>query len=250
MIKNKPLISIIIPSRNEGKFIKNCLDSILQQDYPQNKMEIIVVDGMSEDNTRNIIKQYTNKYPFIKKLDNSKKITPVAFNIGIKNANGQFIIIVGSHTNYKKNYVSKCIETSIKYNADNIGGIHKIISRKNTLIAKAITFCFSSMFGVGNSYYKRGYSRGIKEVDTVFGGCYKKEIFNKIGFFDEKLVRSQDMEFNIRLKRAGGKILLNPEIVSYYYPKSTLKEFFKRQNFIKSRNSILLLSQINIKRIF
>jgi len=226
MTENKPLISIIIPCRNEEKFIKNCLNSIIQQDYPQNKMEILIIDGMSEDNTRNIIKQYTNKFQFIKRLDNPKKITPVAFNIGIRNANGDFIIIMGSHTNYKKNYISKCIETSIKYNADNIGGIHKIIPRTNTLIAKAITFCFSSIFGVGDSYYKRGYSKGIKEVDTVFGGCYKKEIFNKIGFFNENLVRSQDMEFNMRLKKSGGKILLAPDIISYYYPNSTLISFF------------------------
>jgi len=117
-----------------------------------------------------------------------------------------------------------------EYNVDNVGGIWKILPRENTLVAKSITFASSSIFGAGDAYYRRGYSKGPRLVDTVFGGCYRKEVFERIGLFNENLVRSQDMEFNLRLKKAGGKILLVPEIVSYYYPKSNLKDFF-RHNF-------------------
>ena len=99
--------------------------------------------------------------------------------------------------------------------------------REQTLINKAIVFASSSIFGAGNAYYRRGYSKGVKWVDTVFCGCYKREVFKKVGLYNENLVRSQDMEFNLRLRKAGGKILLAPDIVTYYYPKSTLKEFFK-----------------------
>ena len=239
-----PFVAIILPCRNEEKFISKCLDSIIQQDYPKEKMEILAVDGMSDDNTRNIIKQYTNKYPFIKLLDNPKKITPVAFNIGIKNSNGEFIIIMGSHAKYENNYISKCVETSIKYKADNVGGVLKTISKKNNIIAKSIIECLSNSFGVGASHFRKGLNK-ITEVDTVFGGCYKKNIFKKIGLFNENLIRSQDMELNIRLKKASGKILLNPEIISYYYPKSTLKEFFKH-NFIDGVWAIYPLKFVKI----
>jgi len=241
----KPFVSIIVPCRNEEKFIEKCLTSVIGQNYPKEKMEILVIDGMSKDKTRDIVKECSKKNSFIKLFRNPKKVTPVAFNIGIKNSKGNFIIIMGAHTKYKNDYISKCIETSIKYEADNVGGIWRIMPTKDTIINKSIIFASSSVFGAGNAYYRKGYSKKIKEVDTVFGGCYKKEIFDKIGLFNENLARSQDMEFNIRLKKAGGKILLNPKIVSYYYPKSTLKEFFKH-NFIDGVWAIYPLKFVKI----
>ena len=227
----KPFVSIVIPCRNEEKFIEKCLNSIFVQDYPKNRMEILVVNGISEDKTKQIVINISHKNPIVKLLENPKKITSAAFNIGIKKSKGNFIIIMGAHSNYKNNYISKCIDTSVKNKADNVGGIWKIMATKNTIINKSIVFASSSIFGAGNAYYRRGYLKKIIEVDTVFGGCYRKKVFDKIGFFNENLVRSQDIELNIRLKKANGKILLNPEIVAYYYPKSTLKEFFKH-NFI------------------
>ncbi len=222
---DKPLVSIIVPCRNEEKFIKKCIDSIIQQDYPQNKMEILVIDGISKDKTRDIIKKYSEKKPFIQLIDNPKKITPVAFNIGIKTAKGKIIIIMGSHTIYQKDYISKCVETLIKHKADNVGGVLKTVPSKNTISAKAIAACLSSFFGVGGSHFRKGLTK-VRGVDTVFGGCYRKEVFKKFGFFNENLVRSQDMAFNAKLKKAGGKIILNPKIVGLYHPKATLTSFF------------------------
>lgn len=224
--ENKNTISIIIPCRNEEKFIGKCLDSIIEQDYPKDKLEVLVIDGMSEDRTKEILEKYIKQYPYIKLLENPKKYTPFALNIGIKQAKGKIIIRMDAHSTCKADYISNCLKYLNEYNTDNVGGIWKIVPGENTIIAKAIALVSSSMFGAGNAYYRSGYSKGIKWVDTVFGGCYKKEIFEKIGFFNEKLIRSQDMEFNIRLKKSGGKILLAPEIVSYYYPKSNLKDFF------------------------
>lgn len=225
MNKNLPIVSVIVPCYNEEKFIGKCLESILNQDYPKKKLEILVVDGISDDKTREIVKNYNKRYPFIKLLDNSKKFTPSAFNVGIKKSEGNIIILMGAHARYEKNYVSKCVKYLEKYKADNVGGILKTVSSENTIIAKIITLSISHPFGTGDSHFKIG-SKKPKLVDTVFGGCYKKEIFDKIGFFNENLIRSQDMEFNLRLKRAGGKILLVPDIISYYYPKSNLKDFF------------------------
>lgn len=219
-------ISIIIPCYNEEKFIGKCLDSIIAQDYPKENLEILVIDGMSDDRTREILEKYENKYSFVKVLDNPKKIIPIALNIGIKQAKGEIIVRMDTNAVYEKSYLSKCIKYLKKYNADNVGGVIKTLPQKNTIFAKAITFALSHPFGVGGSHFRAG-SKKPRWVDTVYGGCFKKEIFKKIGFFNENLARSQDMEFNLRLKKAGGKILLVPDIISYYYPSSTLTDFLK-----------------------
>ena len=219
-----PFVSIIIPCRNEENFISECLDSILANDYPQEKMEILVIDGMSNDRTRQIVLDYNKRYPFIFLLDNPKIFVPTALNIGIKKAKGDIIIRMDAHALYKKDYIFKCVEYLEKYKADNVGGVWKIIPRENTLIGRAIAKVLSSYFGTGNAYYKIGVNH-LMEVDTVPFGCYRKEIFNEIGFFNENLHRSQDIEFNLRMKRAGKKIYLFPEIVGYYYARSKLKDF-------------------------
>jgi len=221
-------VSIIIPCRNEEKYIGKCLETILEQDYPKERMEVLVVDGVSEDKTRTIIKKFqiTNPKFQIRLLDNPKKFTPFAFNIGIKEAKGEIIIPMGAHAGYEKDYISKCVKYLKEFNADNVGGVIKTLPSKDTLFAKAIALSLSHPFGTGGSYFRTG-SKESRWVDTVFGGCYKREVFEKIGLFNKNLNKGQDMEFNIRLKKAGGKVLLVPDIVSYYYPKAAnLKDFF------------------------
>lgn len=225
---NMPFVSIIIPCRNEGKYIGKCLETVSGQDYPKENLEVLVVDGMSEDGTKVIVGQYSQKLPFIKLLENQKKFTNFAFNIGIKESKGEIVMIMGAHTGYEKDYISKCVKYLKEYDADNAGGVIKTMPSSQTLMGEAIAFCLSSIFGA-MSFFRIG-SRKIREVDTVFGGCYKREVFDKIGYFNENLLRSQDMEFNLRLKKAGGKILLIPDIIAYYYPSATLKEFV-RHNF-------------------
>ena len=224
---NLPSVSIIIPCRNEEKYIGKCLDSILSQDYPKERLEVLVVDGMSEDKTRETIKnfQFSNPNFQLRLLDNPKKFTNFAFNMGIKESKGEIIMLMGAHAGYEKDYISKCVKYLKEYNVDNVGGIMLTLPRDNTLIAKAIAISLSHPFGAGNSYFRIG-SEKPRWVDTVFGGCYKREVFEKIGLFNENLIRNQDFEFNLRLRRAGGKILLVPNIVSYYYPKSNLRDFF------------------------
>ena len=216
-------VSIIIPCRDEENYIGSCLDSIIAQDFPKEKLEILVIDGMSKDGTRKIVKKYSEKYHFIKLLENPKKFTPFALNIGVKNARGKIIMRMDTHATYEKDYISKCLKYLKEYDVDNVGGIIKTLPTKNTFVAKAIANCLSHHFGVASGF--RLGSREPKLVDTVFGGCYKREVFDKIGLFNENLIRSQDLEFNLRLKKAGGKILLVPEITAYYYPQSNLKDF-------------------------
>jgi len=220
-----PLVSIVIPCRNEEKFIGQCLDSLINQDYPKDKLEILVIDGASTDRTKDVISSYTQKYKFIKLFENSRKTTPISMNIGIKNALGEIVTKTDAHTIYPQNYVSKSIKYLSEYKTACVGGIAKAMPKTNSLSAKAISLILSSRFGSGSSF-----RTGVKKpqwADTAFGCFYKKEVFKKIGLYNENLIRSQDMEFNLRFKKTGGKILLVPDIVAYYYPTSTFKEFFK-----------------------
>jgi cellulose synthase/poly-beta-1,6-N-acetylglucosamine synthase-like glycosyltransferase len=225
---NLPFVSVVIPCRNEEGFIKKCLDSILAQDFPKERMEILVADGMSQDATRQIIQNSYSTYPFIKILDNPDRITPAAFNVGIKASKGEIVLIMGAHSTYQNDYISKCVHSLIESDADNVGGICKILPRNDGIQAKSIAYALYSAFGMGNSYFRVGSEKN-RYVDTVFGGCYRKKLFDKIGLFDVDLIRGQDTEFNTRIINNGGKILLVPEIVSYYSARDTLLNLGKMQ---------------------
>jgi len=221
-------VTIIIPCRNEEAFFEKCLRSIIENDYPKDTLEVFVVDGASEDGTPNIIQKYTKKYPFIRYLKNERKIIPAAMNVGIKNAQGEIIMKMDAHSTYQKDYISKCVHYLIEYNADNVGGILITRPRGNTLQARAIAAALSHPFGAGSSpFRKASASKNPREVDTVAFGCYKKNVFDRIGLYNENLTRSSDMELNIRLKKSGGKILLIPSIIGYYYPEATFKAYAK-----------------------
>jgi glycosyltransferase involved in cell wall biosynthesis len=224
-MNNNPFISIIIPCRNEEKFIGKCLDTILTQDFPKEKWEVLVINGASNDKTKEIVTDYSQKYPFIKLLENKDKYTPFGLNIGVRAARGDLIIRMDAHAGYENNYVSKCVRHSQESGADNVGGKIKTLPADQSLEAKAVAICLSHPFGVASAF--RLGSSNPREVDTVFGGCYKKEVFQKIGYFNEKLWRSQDFEFNLRLRAAGGKIMMFPDIVATYYPQATLWGFLK-----------------------
>ena len=221
-----PFISLIIAARNEEAFIGRCLDSVVATVYPHDRLEVLVVDGMSEDRTREIVEDYAARYPFIRLLLNPKQHATAAFNAGIRQARGEVVMILGAHARYAPDYVERCVRTLLRSGADNVGGVWRIVPRDRTLMAEAIVFASGSGFGSGDAYTKRG-AHGPRLVDTVFGGCYRRDVFERIGVFDERLARSQDFEFNLRLRRAGGKILLDPEIICYYYVRSNLKEFWR-----------------------
>ena len=221
-----PFVSIIIPCRNEEKFIGECLDSIVANDYPKDRLEVLVVDGMSQDRTKEIIASYADRYSLIRLLDNPKKTTPAALNTGIRSAKGEIIMRMDAHATYEKDNISKSIKYLNEYNADNMGGVMITQPRNSTFMGKALALALSNRFGVGNSVFRTGTKEPMW-VDTVFGGCYRKEVFEKIGLFNEDLISTQDMEFNLRLKKEGGRVLLVPEIISYYYTRSDFRSFCK-----------------------
>ena len=223
---NNLKVSIIIPCRNEEKYIGQCLNSLLANDYCKKYSEIIIVDGMSSDRTPAIIKKYTQHYNFIRVIDNPHLIIPIALNLGIRAAKFDIIIRIDAHADYASNYISKLVEGLHKYKADNIGGVIDTYYDNSTL-SKAIGIIFSHPFTAGNAYYRVG-SNKVRKVNTVFCGCYRRDVFKQIGYFNEKLIRTQDREFNARLIKNGGKIILDPSIKCTYFPKTNIKDYYKR----------------------
>ena len=222
-------VSLIIPTRNEEKYISQTIESLLQQNYPPSSLEILLVDGMSTDRTRDIIRRYTQRFSFIRIIDNPRMFTNHAFNLGVQHSSGDFVVIMGAHTHYSPNYIS----TISKYLTENgeycVGSVAETIPGKDTFTARAIAQALSCRFGVGNSLMRTGTETPVY-ADTASCTGYRKEVFEKVGLFNESLSYSQDMEFHLRMKKAGYKILLLPEIKSYYHARPDLKSFL-RHNF-------------------
>lgn len=230
-------VSIVIPTKNEAKYLPRVIDSLLNQDYPREDMEILIVDGMSTDHTRETIEQYRMKFRFIRLIDNPQVYTVFAFNTGIKNAIGDVIFFVGAHTEYSPNYVSTVVKYIKEGKAECVGSVARTLPGDNTLLAASIALVLSSPFGVGNSYMRIG-QKAIRYADTASCSGYMKQVFEKIGVFNEKLIYSQDIEFNLRLRKAGMRILLVPDILSYYYARPDFLSFCKH-NFRNGLWSIL-----------
>jgi glycosyltransferase involved in cell wall biosynthesis len=230
-----PLISVIVPCLDERFFIGPCLDSILANDYP--RFEILVIDGMSTDGTTDIILGYAARHKILRFLKNPRRITPVALNIGIRESHGDIVIRMDAHATYEQQYISKCVAALIRGDADNVGGVWKILPRSETVFGKAIVAGLTHQFGVGNSYFRLG-SDQPRYVDAVPYFCMKRETLKDLGPFSEDLVRTEDMEFNLRLKKRGGRTLLDPTIVSEYYARSDMWSFWKH-NWINGVWAIL-----------
>lgn len=219
------LITIILPIRNEAAYIERCLSAILSQDY-SGEIEILIVDGMSTDDTRQKIQQFLGQISTVnlKLLDNPGKIVPTGINIALRQAMGDIIIRVDGHTLIASDYVRQCIAALQRSGADNVGGRMNAIGK--TLFGKVVALATSTPFGVGGSRFH--YSEQEEFVDTVYMGAWPRRVFEKIGLFDEELVRDQDDEFSYRLRAAGGKILLSPNIKSEYTVRSTPRALWRQ----------------------
>jgi glycosyltransferase involved in cell wall biosynthesis len=220
-----PFISIIIPCRNEERYIEQCLTSLINSTYPKESFEVLVVDGMSGDDTRRIIENYHTTYHFIHLIDNPERTTPHALNRGIRHAKGDYIIILSAHADYPPNYCEKLVTSSITLNADCTGPLLKTKTIHKSNSSNAIINALSDPFGVGSRF--RTGATVITEVDTVAFGCYSKKTFEKYGLFDERLIRNQDIELNKRITRGGGKIYLLPDVQCTYYARETYIDLAK-----------------------
>ncbi|MEO8391822.1 MAG: glycosyltransferase family 2 protein [Chloroflexota bacterium] len=216
-----PFVTVIMPIRNEAEFITRSLGAVLAQDYPHDRLEALIADGMSSDETRTLVQRLATDSDIpVRIVDNPGMIVPTGFNAALAQARGEIIVRVDGHTLIATDYVRNCVETLEATGADNVGGRMDAIAQA-TPSAEAIALATSSPFGVGGARFH--YSTQQEYVDTVYMGAWPRRVFDQIGGFDEELIRNQDDEFNYRLRAAGGKILLNPRIESQYYNRSTIR---------------------------
>lgn len=219
--KVAPRLSVLLPCRNEARYIGACLDSILAGAYPPDRLEILVIDGNSSDGTPALVREYAEKHPQVRLLSNPQQIVPTALNIGIRAATGDVIARMDAHVVYPPEYLPRLVAALEETGADNVGGCIMTLPADGTATAQAIAIALGHPFGVGNSHFRIG-SREARFVDTVPFGCFRRELFTRLGMFDEELVRNQDDEFNYRIVSRGGKIRLVPDVVCYYYARGSL----------------------------
>lgn len=233
------LVSVVIPCRNEAKYISYCIDSLLagSNGIP---IEIIVVDGQSTDNTREIISLKSASNYNIRLIENSDRFTPFGLNAGIKDANGKYILIASSHSAYPPDYISVLLKEINELQADGIGGVMKTEVLRSTRISESIRIALTHPFGVGNSLFRTGIDEPMK-VDTVPFGLYRKSFFNEVGLYNTELIRNHDIELSKRALAAGKSIYLTPSVSCVYYARESYGGVWKN-NF---RNGLW-----NLKTVF
>ena len=222
---NLPPVSVIMPVRDEAAYIKRSLGSVLAQDYPADRLEILVVDGMSTDGTREVVVAAQATRSNLRLLDNPRGIVPPGLNIGIAEARGDIVVRVDGHCEIATDYVRRCVEHLLADDVEAVGGPIETIGE--TAEAQAIALAMSSWFGVGGSAFRTINDRPML-VETVAFPAYARETLRRLGPFDEELVRNQDDEYNYRLLKSGGRILLSPDIRSRYYSRGSLRKLWRQ----------------------
>jgi succinoglycan biosynthesis protein ExoA len=220
-----PFVSVIMPVRNERNCIEASLGAVLRQDYPSERMEVIVADGMSTDGTRDVVKARQIGYPNLRMIDNPGKIVPTGLNAALAQARGSIIVRVDGHCEIACDYLSRSVEHLSSNRADIVGGTLETIG--DTPIACVIALAMSSRFGVGNSAFRTNPNKTIM-VDTVAFPAYTRAILDRGGFFDEELVRNQDDEYSYRLRELGARILLAADIRAKYYCRASLRSLWRQ----------------------
>ena len=224
-----PLVSVIMPVRNEAAYIERSLGAVLAQDYPADRLEILVVDGMSGDGTRQAVLAHAATRPNLRLLDNPAGIVPPGLNIGIRQARGEIVVRVDGHCEIAPDYVSRCVEHLLAGHegapVEAVGGPIETVGETDE--AQAIALAMSSWFGVGGSAFRTIKDRPLL-VETVAFPAYRRATLQRLGPFDEELVRNQDDEYNYRLLKSGGRVLLSPDIRSRYYSRSSLRSLWRQ----------------------
>ena len=216
-----------MPIRNEAAFIARSLGAVLDQDYPADRMQVLVADGMSDDPTRAVVEEVAATHPahtVSEIVDNPGGVVPTGFNAALSRARGEIVVRVDGHTVVAEDYVSACVTALGESGADTVGG--RMDAQGHGRIGEVIALATSSPFGVGDAQFH--YASGEHWVDSVYMGAWRREVFDRVGGFDPEMVRNQDDEFNYRLRAAGGRILLTDRIRSRYYSRASLRTLFRQ----------------------
>ena len=225
MSSQTPQVSVLIPCRNEAKHIELCLTNIYGFAPPPGGFEVIVIDGMSNDGTRDILCQLQKRHLGLIVLDNLQRTVPYGMNMGIQRARGEYIVRADVRCIHPSNYLLDLIELSKMTKADNVGGVLVPISGE-TYAQKSIALAYKSRIAMGGALRDRGDFLG--ETDTVYGGCFKRQRLLEIGMYDEGMIRNQDDELSFRLKEKGGKIIQDGRIKIQYFPRRFYWQLFKQ----------------------
>ena len=223
--RDDPFVTLLMPIRNEEAYIRRSLEAVLNQNYPQDHMEILIADGMSTDLTRQIVQEYQKKHPNFRLIDNTGRIVPTGLNRIIPLAKGNILIRVDGHCEIAPDYVCRCVEHLQRDGVDGVGGPMNTIGE--TPLSRTIALAMSSKFGVGGSAFRTVTGQTML-VDSVPFPAYTREIVQKAGLYDEELVRNQDDEYNYRLRGLGAKILLAADVKTTYYSRGSLKKLWKQ----------------------
>lgn len=222
---DKEKVSVLIPCRNEVQYIESCVEGVYNFEPPDGGFEVMVIDGMSYDGTRDVLFKLREKYPDLILIDNPKKTVPYAMNLGIKHSRGEYIIRTDARCFHPRSYLRDLIKLSQKTKADNVGGVLVPLAN-NHYIQKSIALAYRSPIAMGGALRYRGEFFG--ETDTVYGGCFKKQRLLEVGMYDEEMVRNQDDELSFRLRELGGKVIQDARIKIQYYPRSSYFKLFKQ----------------------
>ena len=219
-------VTVIMPIRNEGSFIDRSLGAVIEQDFPRERMQILVADGRSTDDTRARVQELGRRNPglALEIVDNPGGIVPTGMNAALRRAKGEVVVRVDGHTIIERDYVQRCLDALSRTGADCVGGRMDAVA--DAALGRAVALATSSPFGVGGARFH--YSPREEEVDTVYMGTWPRELFQRLGGFDEEMVRNQDDELSYRIRERGGRIMLDPSIRSRYYPRTTLRTLWRQ----------------------
>ena len=224
-MENEKKVSVLIPCRNEVQYIERCINSVCSFYQPPGGFEVIVIDGMSTDGTRELLFRLKNQFPDLVVIDNPRKIVPSSMNLGIQNAKGEYIVRADARCIHPESYLCDLIELSERTGADNVGGV-LAPEFGNGYTQNAIGLAYKSRVAMGGALRDRGDFIG--ETDTVYGGCFKRKRLLEVGMYDESMVRNQDDELSFRLRETGGKIIQDGRIKIQYYPRNSFWHLFKQ----------------------
>jgi glycosyltransferase involved in cell wall biosynthesis len=221
-------VTILIPTYQEGQFIRECIESVKAFDDPTRALiQVLILDGMSTDGTREIVEELALGDRRILLIDNPRRLQSAALNVGIARASGELIMRLDAHSHYARDYLSSALATFERVEADNVGGLVETLPRNTSYQAGLVQALTTHRFGVGNSGFRTDAREG--KADTVPYGCFRRDVFKRVGFFDERLIRAQDYEMNRRIAAAGGVIWLNPAMKVSYFNQPDLKSFLRKQ---------------------
>lgn len=217
-----PTVSIIIPCYNEQATIRKLLEALRLQTYPLDKMEVVISDGLSTDETLDVIGSFQKQHTdlSVRVVENKARSIPSGVNQAIRESRGEIIVRLDAHSMPIPEYVERCVAAHQSGKGNNVGGVWEIRPGAETWIAESISFAAAHPLGVGDAMYRLNAKAGA--VDTVPFGSFRRELVQRIGAFDETLLANEDYEFNTRVRESGGVVWLDPSIRSVYFSRDTI----------------------------